>query len=201
MYTDNLSIIIKGKPREDVIPKANLILQQLHEWSFQNDLLVDPLKCEAAWFTMSTQTEDNLDPDHKFPLLYAGHEIHVSTLGSTNKPKLLGIPLDPRLPFNNAATAQSFATSTRIAKSKSFANKNAGESAWALDGGVAKNTLMRTQANLARIVSGVPSTTDPESALLEANMMPIRILAFRARFEMCELVRACQKVWHHRPPP
>ncbi|KAF8287376.1 hypothetical protein TcYC6_0034050 [Trypanosoma cruzi] len=37
----------------------------------------------------------------------------------------------------------------------------------------------QTYATLARIVSGVPSTVDPESALLEANMPPLHVLCLR----------------------
>ncbi|ORC88945.1 L1Tco protein [Trypanosoma theileri] len=223
MYADDLSIIIKGQSREEAIPKVNLVLRQLHEWSIQNDLLVNPLKCEAVWFTMSTHTEDDRDPDDKHKLIYNGHEIPVSTMGSTHLPKLLGLPLDPRLSFNTAANAQSAATSTRIAQLKCVAHKSAGPRphdmrtfvigygsskllygrglTWALSDDTAKNALMRTQASLARIVSGVPSTTDPESALLEANMMPLHIIALGARFALFERVRACHKDWYHPPPP
>ncbi|KAH9600404.1 hypothetical protein LSM04_008283 [Trypanosoma melophagium] len=106
---------------------------------------------------MSTQTEDNLDPDHKFPLLYAGHEIHVSTLGSTNKPKLLGIPLDPRLQLDlDLMTCVPFVIG--YGSSKLLYGS---ELTWALSDDSPKNTFMRTQASLAKIVSGVPSRTDP----------------------------------------
>ncbi|RNC43202.1 L1Tc protein, partial [Trypanosoma cruzi] len=59
----------------------------------------------------------------------------------------------------------------------------------------------KTYATLARIVSGVPSTVDPESALLEANMPPLHVLCLRARLSIFENTRACQMDWMRRPPP
>ncbi|PWU85670.1 hypothetical protein C4B63_149g39 [Trypanosoma cruzi] len=48
---------------------------------------------------------------------------------------------------------------------------------------------------------GVPSTVDPESALLEANMPPLHVLCLRARLSIFENTRACQMDWMRRPPP
>ncbi|CCD17595.1 unnamed protein product, partial [Trypanosoma congolense IL3000] len=223
MYADDLSITIKGRSREDAVLQANSYLDKLHRWTPENGLQVNPLKCEAAWFTISTHTEDDKDREGRFPLLFNGHEIPISTMGSTHLPKLLGVPLDTRMNFNSAATSQCTATSTRIAQLKSVAHKKAGplphdmrtfvigygaskllygsEMIWALADDSAKNAMMRTYASLARIVSGTLSTTDPESALLEANMTPLHILALRARFALFERVRSCQKEWIRRPPP
>ncbi|RNC34103.1 L1Tc protein, partial [Trypanosoma cruzi] len=64
-----------------------------------------------------------------------------------------------------------------------------------------KNEMQKTYATLARIVSGVPSTVDPESALLEANMPPLHVLCLRARLSIFENTRACQMDWMRRPPP
>ncbi|PWV21096.1 putative Reverse transcriptase (RNA-dependent DNA polymerase)/RNase H [Trypanosoma cruzi] len=61
--------------------------------------------------------------------------------------------------------------------------------------------MQKTYATLARIVSGVPSTVDPESALLEANMPPLHVLCLRARLSIFENTRACQMDWMRRPPP
>ncbi|RNE99647.1 L1Tc protein [Trypanosoma cruzi] len=61
--------------------------------------------------------------------------------------------------------------------------------------------MQKTHTTLARIVSGVPSTVDPESALLEANMPPLHVLCLRARLSMLENTRACQMDWMRRPPP
>ncbi|PWV05977.1 putative RNase H [Trypanosoma cruzi] len=61
--------------------------------------------------------------------------------------------------------------------------------------------MQKTYATLARIVSGVPSTVDPESALLEANMPPLHVLCLRARLSIFENTRACQVDWMRRPPP
>ncbi|RNF20342.1 L1Tc protein [Trypanosoma conorhini] len=61
--------------------------------------------------------------------------------------------------------------------------------------------MQRTYASLARIVSGVPSTTDPESALLEANMPPLHVLCIRARLSIFEQLRACKMDWLRKPPP
>ncbi|EKF26286.1 phosphatidylinositol-4-phosphate 5-kinase-like protein, putative, partial [Trypanosoma cruzi marinkellei] len=61
--------------------------------------------------------------------------------------------------------------------------------------------MQKTYATLARIVSGVPSTVDPESALPEANMPPLHVLCLRARLSIFENTRACQMDWMWRPPP
>ncbi|PWV07480.1 putative Reverse transcriptase (RNA-dependent DNA polymerase)/RNase H [Trypanosoma cruzi] len=61
--------------------------------------------------------------------------------------------------------------------------------------------MQKTYATLARIVSGVPSTVDPESAPLEANMPPLHVLCLRARLSIFENTRACQMDWMRRPPP
>ncbi|EKF99832.1 hypothetical protein TCSYLVIO_009244 [Trypanosoma cruzi] len=61
--------------------------------------------------------------------------------------------------------------------------------------------MQKTYATLARIVSGVPSTVDPESALLEANMPPLHVLCLRARLSIFENTRAYQMDWMRRPPP
>ncbi|KAF8292609.1 putative Reverse transcriptase (RNA-dependent DNA polymerase)/RNase H [Trypanosoma cruzi] len=72
---------------------------------------------------------------------------------------------------------------------------------WAVATDPAKNEMQKTYATLARIVSGVPSTVDPESALLEANMPPLHVLCLCARLSIFENTRACQMDWMRRPPP
>ncbi|KAF8289716.1 hypothetical protein TcYC6_0027070 [Trypanosoma cruzi] len=93
----------------------------------------------------------------------------------------------------------SAATSQRISQLRCIAHKEAGPSPhdlrtfvigygasklrygseliWAVATDSAKNEMQKTYATLARIVSGVPSTVDPESALLEANMPPLTSFA------------------------
>ncbi|KAF8290513.1 putative Reverse transcriptase (RNA-dependent DNA polymerase)/RNase H [Trypanosoma cruzi] len=115
------------------------------------------------------------------------------TMGASRTTKLLGMDLDPRLTLNVAASKQCAATSQRISQLRCIAHKEAGPSPhdlyvrhwiwcfqitygseliWAVATDSAKNEMQKTYATLARIVSGVPSTVDPESALLEANMPP-----------------------------
>ncbi|EKF28205.1 hypothetical protein MOQ_008056, partial [Trypanosoma cruzi marinkellei] len=72
---------------------------------------------------------------------------------------------------------------------------------WAVATDPAKNETQKTYATLARIVSGVPSTVDPESALPEANMPPLHVRCLRARLSIFEDIRACQMEWRRRPPP
>ncbi|PWU88520.1 hypothetical protein C4B63_72g30 [Trypanosoma cruzi] len=75
MYADDLSIIVKGQSREDAIPTANMVLQKLHAWSQENGLAINPSKCEAAWFTLSTHTESDYDREGRWPLVAAGCQI------------------------------------------------------------------------------------------------------------------------------
>ncbi|EKF27536.1 hypothetical protein MOQ_008738, partial [Trypanosoma cruzi marinkellei] len=72
---------------------------------------------------------------------------------------------------------------------------------WAVATDPAKNEMQKTYATLACIVSGVPSTVDPESALPEANMPPLHVLCLRARLSIFENIRARQMDWMRRPPP
>ncbi|EKF27589.1 hypothetical protein MOQ_008682, partial [Trypanosoma cruzi marinkellei] len=72
---------------------------------------------------------------------------------------------------------------------------------WAVATDPAKNEMQKTHATLARIVSGVASTVDPESALPEANMPPLHVLCLRARLSIFENIRARQMDWMRRPPP
>ncbi|PWV01891.1 hypothetical protein C4B63_3g235 [Trypanosoma cruzi] len=145
------------------------------------------------------------------------------TMGASRTTKLLGMDLDPRLPLNVAATKQCVATSQRISQLRCIAHKEAGPSPhdlrtfvigygasklrygseliWAVATDSAKNEMQKTYATLARIVSGVPSTVDPESALLEANMPLLHVLCLRARLSIFENTRACQTDWMRRPPP
>ncbi|KAF5219663.1 hypothetical protein ECC02_007301 [Trypanosoma cruzi] len=107
MYADDLSIIVKGQSREDAIPTANMVLKKLHAWSQENGLAISPSKCEAACFTLSAHTESDYDREGKWPLVLAGCEIPVMTMGAAQTTKLLGMDLDPRLtldvvPPNNA---------------------------------------------------------------------------------------------------
>ncbi|PWU86649.1 putative Reverse transcriptase (RNA-dependent DNA polymerase)/RNase H [Trypanosoma cruzi] len=104
MYADDLSIIVKGQSREDAIPTANMVLQKLHAWSQENGLAINPSKCEAAWFTLSTHTESDYDREGRWPLVVAGCQIPVMTMGASRTTKLLGMDLDPRLTLNVAAT-------------------------------------------------------------------------------------------------
>ncbi|KAF8278682.1 hypothetical protein TcYC6_0010840 [Trypanosoma cruzi] len=121
------------------------------------------------------------------------------TMGASRTTKLLGMDLDPRLTLNVAASKQCAATSQRISQLRCIAHKEAGPSPhdlrtfvigygasklrygseliWAVATDSAKNEMQKTYATLARIVSGVPSTVDPESALLEANMPPLTSFA------------------------
>ncbi|PWU82870.1 putative Reverse transcriptase (RNA-dependent DNA polymerase)/RNase H [Trypanosoma cruzi] len=222
MRTTSL-LSLRGSPREDAIPTANMVLEKLHAWSQENGLAINPSKCEAAWFTLSTHTESDYDREGKWPLVVAGCEIPVMTMGASRTTKLLGMDLDPRLTLNVAATKQCAATSQRISQLRCIAHKEAGPSphdlrtfvigygasklrygselirAVATDS--AKNEMQKTYATLARIVSGVPSTVDPESALLEANIPPLHVLCLRARLSIFENTRACQMDWMRRPPP
>ncbi|PWU93521.1 hypothetical protein C4B63_31g160 [Trypanosoma cruzi] len=128
MYADDLSIIVKGQSREDAIPTANMVLQKLHAWSQENGLAINPSKCEAAWFTLPTHTESDYDREGRWPLVVAGCQIPVMTMGASRTTKLLGMDLDPRLTLNVAATKQCAATSQRISELHCIAHKEAGPS-------------------------------------------------------------------------
>ncbi|KEG07995.1 putative MYH7B protein [Trypanosoma grayi] len=56
-------------------------------------------------------------------------------------------------------------------------------------------------ASLAHTVGRVPSTTDLESALLEANMLPLRTLCLLTRLSIFEKLTTCTPDWIQRPPP
>ncbi|KAF8277877.1 hypothetical protein TcYC6_0029250 [Trypanosoma cruzi] len=56
-------------------------------------------------------------------------------------------------------------------------NYDMAASSWAVATDSAKNEMQKTYATLARMSAGVPSTVDPESALLEANMPPLHVFA------------------------
>ncbi|PWU90481.1 hypothetical protein C4B63_50g137 [Trypanosoma cruzi] len=81
MYADDLSIIVKGQSREVAIPTANMVLQKLHAWSQENGLAINPSECEAACFTPSTHTESDYDREGRWPLVVAGCQIPVMTMG------------------------------------------------------------------------------------------------------------------------
>ncbi|EKF32602.1 hypothetical protein MOQ_003543 [Trypanosoma cruzi marinkellei] len=200
-----------------------MVLEKLHAWSRENGLGINPSKCEAAWFTLSTHTESDYDREGKWPLEVTGCKIPVITMGASRTTGLLCMDLDPRLTLNVAATKQCVVTSKRISQLRCIAHKEAGPSLhdprtfvigygasklrygseliWAVTTDSAKNETQKTYATLARIVSGVPSTVDPESALLEANMPPLHVLCLRARLSIFENARACQTDWMRRPPP
>ncbi|EKF28083.1 hypothetical protein MOQ_008179 [Trypanosoma cruzi marinkellei] len=223
MYADDLSIIVKGRSREDAIPTANMVLEKLLAWSRENGLAINPSKCEAAWFTLSTHTESDHDREGKWPLEVTGCKIPVMTMGASRTTKLLGMDLDPRLTLNVAATKQCVAISQRISQLRCIAHKKTGPSPhdlrtfvigygdsklrygsglkWAAATDSAKNETQKTYGTLARIVSGVPGTVDPESALPEANMPLPHVLCLRARLSIFENIRACQMDWMRRPPP
>ncbi|EKF32352.1 hypothetical protein MOQ_003799 [Trypanosoma cruzi marinkellei] len=223
MYADDLSIIVKGRSREDAIPTANMVLEKLRAWSRENGLAIDPSKCEAVWFALSTHTESDYDREGKWPLEVAGCKIPVMTMGASRAAKLLGVELKPRLTLNVAPAKQCVATSQRMSQLRCIAHKEAGPSPrdlrtfvigygasklrygseliWAAATDSAKNEMQKTYATLARIVGGVASTVDPESAHLEANMPPLHILCLHARLSIFENIRACQTDWMRRPPP
>ncbi|EKF38866.1 hypothetical protein MOQ_000919, partial [Trypanosoma cruzi marinkellei] len=223
MYADDLSIIVKGRSREDAIPTANMVLEKLHAWSRKNGPAINPSKCEAAWYRLSTHTESDYDREGKWPLKVAGCKIPVMTMGASRTTKLLGMDLDPRLTLNVAATKQCVATSQRISQLRCIAHKEAGPSPhdprtfvigygasklrygsgviWAVATDSAKNEMQKTHATLARIVSEVPSTVDPESALLGSNTPPLHVLCLRARLSIFENIGACRMGWMRRPPP
>ncbi|EKF27072.1 hypothetical protein MOQ_009214, partial [Trypanosoma cruzi marinkellei] len=224
MYADDLSIIVKGQSREDAITTANMVLEKLRAWSRENGLAINPSRCEAAWFTLSTHTESDYDREGKWPLEVAGCKIPVMTMGASRTTKLLGMDLDPRMTLNVAAAKQCVATPQRISQPlRCIAHKEAGPSPhdprtfvigygasklcygseviWAVATDPAKNEMQKTHTTVARIVSGVPSTVDPESALPEANMPPLHVLCLRARLSIFENARACQMDWMRRPPP
>lgn len=56
--------------------------------------MVNPSKCEAFLYTLSTHTDENKDDS---PLIYERTAIPVSIFGTQDKlPKLLGMQLDAR---------------------------------------------------------------------------------------------------------
>ncbi|PWV07113.1 putative Reverse transcriptase (RNA-dependent DNA polymerase)/RNase H [Trypanosoma cruzi] len=223
MCSDDLSIAIEGPSQQVAIPTAGMVLKQLHAWSQENGMATNPSKCEAAWFTLSTHTESDYDREGKWPLAVTSCEIPVTAIGSSHTTKLLGMDLDPRLTLNVAATKQCTAASQRISQLCCIVHKEAGPSPhdlrtfvigygasklrygseliWAVATDSAKNEMQKTHATLARTVGGFPSTVDPESALLEANMPPFHVLCLRARLSIFENTRACQMDWMRRPPP
>ncbi|EKF29666.1 hypothetical protein MOQ_006536 [Trypanosoma cruzi marinkellei] len=173
MYADDLSIIVKGRSREDAIPTANMVLEKLHAWSRENGLAINPSKCEAAWFTLSTHTESDYDREGKWPLEVAGCKIPVMTMGASRTTKLLGMDLDPRLTLNVAVTKRRVATSQRISQPRCIAHKGAGPSPhdlrafvigygasklrygseliWEVATDSAKNEMQKTYATQARV--------------------------------------------------
>ncbi|PWV05311.1 putative Reverse transcriptase (RNA-dependent DNA polymerase)/RNase H [Trypanosoma cruzi] len=113
MYADDLSIIVKGSPGKTPFP--------LPTWFSKNCMRgvrkmawpstrqsVKPLGSRSP----RTRSPD-YDREGKWPLVVAGCEIPVMTLGASRTTKLLGMDLDPRLTLNVAATKQCAATSQR----------------------------------------------------------------------------------------
>ncbi|KAF8307406.1 putative Reverse transcriptase (RNA-dependent DNA polymerase)/RNase H [Trypanosoma cruzi] len=217
-----LSIIVKGSPGEDAIPTANMVLQKLHAWSQENGLAINPSKCEAAWFHYPTHTEPDYDREGKWPLVVAGCQIPVMTMGASRTTKLLGMDLDPRLTAKCGGHQAMRCTSQRISQLRCIAHKEAGPSPhdlrtfvigygasklrygseliWAVATDSAKNEMQKTYATLARIVSGVPSTVD-------RNPRCWRLICRRSTSSACARGSPylrhtpCQMDWMRRPPP
>ncbi|PWV03707.1 putative Reverse transcriptase (RNA-dependent DNA polymerase)/RNase H [Trypanosoma cruzi] len=125
MYADGLFIVIKGRSWEDAIPTAKMVPKKLHAWSQENGLAINPSKCEAAWFTLSTHTESDHDREGKRPLVLFGCTIPVMAMGASQTTNLLGIGLDPRVTLDLAATKQCAATSQRVSQLRCIAHKEA----------------------------------------------------------------------------
>ncbi|KAF5214834.1 hypothetical protein ECC02_012527 [Trypanosoma cruzi] len=127
MRTTSL-LSLRGIPGKTPFPLPTWFLKKLHAWSRENGLAINPSKCEAAWFTLSTHTESDYDREGKWPLVVAGCQIPVMTMGASRTTKLLGMDLDPRLTLNVAASKQCAATSQRISQLRCIAHKEAGPS-------------------------------------------------------------------------
>ncbi|EKF98672.1 hypothetical protein TCSYLVIO_010425, partial [Trypanosoma cruzi] len=223
MYADDLSIIVKGQSREDAIPTANMVFKSCMRgvrkiaWPSTRQSVKPPGSRYPRTRSQIMIVKES------GPLVVAGCQIPVMTMGASRTTKLLGMDLDPRLTLNAEATKQCAATSQLRSQLRCITHKEAGPSPhdlrtfvigygasklrygsellWAVATDSAKNEMQKTYATLARIVSGVPSTVDPESALLEANMPPLHVLCLRAWLSIFENTRACQMDWMRRPPP
>ncbi|EPY35914.1 hypothetical protein STCU_00848, partial [Strigomonas culicis] len=223
MFADDLTIILKVKNKEEAITKGDAILRLIEEWGKDNELFVNPDKCEALWFTLSSKTEDDKQQDS---LTIAGSTIPIATMGSGNHvpaPKLLGVKLDTRLRFTEAAKMATASTGTRIAQLNCIANYQAGprpheqrqfaigygmsklvyatDVSWGALPETSKIRMDRAYNNLARNVCSLPSTTDSDSALLEANMLPLHFTTIIKRAALFEKLWALGYSWTTRPPP
>ncbi|EPY41478.1 hypothetical protein AGDE_02446 [Angomonas deanei] len=179
---------------------------------------INPQKCEALWFTVSTHTDDDQSEQH---LTVSGHSIPIVTLGASKPPKLLGVRLDSRMNFGPAVSSIVSQSATRLAQLKCIASRLAGprpheqrqfvmgygvsqlmygsDLIWATTFETAKVRLDKAYNSLVRNVCCLPPTTDADSALLEANMLPSYILMICYRAALFEKLYA-QFDWSRRPP-
>ncbi|KAF8278624.1 hypothetical protein TcYC6_0033630 [Trypanosoma cruzi] len=121
----------KGSLREDAIPTAKHGSQKLHAWSQENGLAINPSKCEAAWFTLSTHTESDYDREGKWPLVVAGCENPSHDHGGTTRElrSFLALISIHEMTLNVAASAQAVrSTSQRIIAATLHSAEEAGPS-------------------------------------------------------------------------
>ncbi|PWU92273.1 hypothetical protein C3747_323g18 [Trypanosoma cruzi] len=186
MYADDLSIIVKGSPGKTPFPLPTWFLKNCMRgvrkmaWPSTRQS-VKPLGSRSPRIRSQIMIVKESGPGSGW-MSNPSHD-H----GASRTTKLLCMDLDPRLTLNVAATKQCAATSQRISQLRCIAHKEAGPSPhdlrtfvigygapklrygseliWAVATDSAKNEMQKTYATLTRIVSGVPSTVDPESAL------------------------------------
>ncbi|EPY38571.1 hypothetical protein AGDE_05358 [Angomonas deanei] len=218
MFADDLTLIFKAKTKASAVESGNHILRLLTEWCADNEMEINPQKCEALWFTVSTHTDDDQSEQH---LTVSGHSIPIVTLGASKPPKLLGVRLDSRMNFGPAVSSIVSQSATRLAQLKCIASRLAGprpheqrqfvmgygvsqlmygsDLIWATTFETAKVRLDKAYNSLVRNVCCLPPTTDADSALLEANMLPSYILMICYRAALFEKLYA-QFDWSRRPP-
>lgn len=142
---------------------------------------------------------------------------------STHLPKLLGITLDPRSSHNESLRISANRCMKRLAQLKVAANNKYGplprdhrqfvlgygvsqlsygtEVTWATADDAAKDRVRQVHAKLARTITGLVSNTDAESALLEANMLPLHITCCVKRTDLFERLWSLDMDWSRRPDP
>eukprot|EP00758_Cryptobia_borreli_P010248 Tbor_TRINITY_DN5553_c1_g2::TRINITY_DN5553_c1_g2_i2::g.13794::m.13794 len=192
-FADDLTILTDDKTTEELQTKLNKALTIIDTWAGQHNMVVSSKTVYCIFKRPGSE--------------FADLDLRVGDMAIRREtsPKLLGVYLDEHLTFTphidylkDAITMQ--LTKLRVVANRSFGPKTAdlrsfgmalvhgkmlyGATAWGSN--LSKDglgTLEKLQKQLACIVTGLPTNVTPQSALLEANLVPIKekLLTLAAR--------------------
>lgn len=225
MFADDLTIMTSGQTKPEAAALLQPALKVVEEWAAANNMAINGSKSQLIMFCRTPRTdEDRAD----CPMTINGDVVPIQMVGtgengSSPTVKLLGVHLDGRMNLDPHLHNTAAAAHIRAAQIACISNKKYGpkpKDIRAFTKGYLESALLhgtaltygrshatsyegpeKVQRRGCRSISGALASTTPTDVYMEANCLPIRVIAEINAMKLAITIRQQYKEWLRKPPP